>query len=408
MKQLIKTIKYIFYRFFPKRFLVIIIFSLLCCIFINNSVFAAITINPTNSTSNTLYAVYDIQTGMTQKQDLLANTFFSQCFNRYVKYNDTIFDEIIGWLENPNNGKNFYGTMEGGADYIDLIIYTPVAHSTNDTVFWSHGVFSFSLPSYKIEKNSAQITVFRYALATGGIYNIAPQDFYDLSYFFWCSRSKVFTYWRERYRDFKNENEFHNTLYSKLDALLSSAGNQTANNILSNIKSDTQNIKTNTQNINTNTETIKQNTANIEQNTQNIVQNTENINNNVSEIKDVIKDTNIDSNLPSNLPTDNTQDTTTSGVNNIFDFLKNAFTTGTAKDIVIPVPFTQKNFTIQANFLQNILSKTEFSWVYNIIQAFWWYVISVFIVKDISSKFTKIKGGDIENIQDNNIKEDML
>jgi len=81
---------------------------------------------------------------------------------------------------------------------------------------------------------------------------------------------------------------------------------------------------------------------------------------------------------------------------------------GAAKDIVIPVPFTSESFVIQANFLQEILAKTEFEWVANIIHLFWWYVISAFIVKDVSSKFTKIKSGNVENIQDTNIKEEML
>lgn len=89
-------------------------------------------------------------------------------------------------------------------------------------------------------------------------------------------------------------------------------------------------------------------------------------------------------------------------------FYKLLLLRGTAKDIVIPVPFTGKNFVINANFLQTILAKTEFEWVANIIQLFWWYVISVFIVKDVSGKFTKIKGGDVENIQNSNIKEEML
>lgn len=89
-------------------------------------------------------------------------------------------------------------------------------------------------------------------------------------------------------------------------------------------------------------------------------------------------------------------------------FYKLLLQVGTAKDIVIPVPFTGKNFVIKPNFLKTILAKTEFEWVYNIIQAFWWYVISAFIVKDVSSKFTKIKSGNVENIQDTNIKEEML
>lgn len=43
-----------------------------------------------------------------------------------------------------------------------------------------------------------------------------------------------------------------------------------------------------------------------------------------------------------------------------------------------------------------------------LITLFWWYLVSVFIVKDIYTKISKIKSGDIESIENTNIKEDIL
>lgn len=64
----------------------------------------------------------------------------------------------------------------------------------------------------------------------------------------------------------------------------------------------------------------------------------------------------------------------------------NAFTSGQAPDIVVPVPFTGKSFTIQANFLRDILNGSQFTFISNIIELFWWYIISKFIVQDIAKK----------------------
>lgn len=55
-----------------------------------------------------------------------------------------------------------------------------------------------------------------------------------------------------------------------------------------------------------------------------------------------------------------------------------------------------------------MLSNNGANWIITIIQAFWWYIISRFIIKDIMRKIRKIKQGNFESIQDTNIKEDML
>ena len=108
------------------------------------------------------------------------------------------------------------------------------------------------------------------------------------------------------------------------------------------------------------------------------------------------------------LPTDNTTDPTQNGVDNIFQTIYNSFTSGTAQDIVFPIPFTDKSIILQANYLYNVLQNNNASWVVMIIQAFWWYLISRFIIKDIMKKIRKIKQGNLDNIQNDNIKEDML
>lgn len=107
----------------------------------------------------------------------------------------------------------------------------------------------------------------------------------------------------------------------------------------------------------------------------------------------------------STLPSDTTQDITDSGFNNIFNTLYNTFTSGSAKDLVINIPFTNKSFVINA---QNVYGNANLGLIKTLIQTFWYFIISYFIVQDIGKKINKIKSGNIENIQEDNIKEDML
>lgn len=108
------------------------------------------------------------------------------------------------------------------------------------------------------------------------------------------------------------------------------------------------------------------------------------------------------------LPSDNTNDITADGLNGIFTTMYNAFCSGEAKDIVFPIPYTDKNITLSANYVRQMLSNSGASWVITIIEAFWWYLISRFIIKDVANKISKIKSGNIESIENSNIKEEML
>lgn len=129
--------------------------------------------------------------------------------------------------------------------------------------------------------------------------------------------------------------------------------------------------------------------------------------NNLQNINDSINNSDVDFSNDS-LPTDSTEDITAEGINGIFTSIYNAFCTGSAQDIVFPIPFTGKEITLSPNYVREMLNSSNANWVINFIEIFWWYIISRFIIKDISKKITKIKSGNIENIENDNIKEEML
>ena len=117
-----------------------------------------------------------------------------------------------------------------------------------------------------------------------------------------------------------------------------------------------------------------------------------------------LKNDNINTDI-SSLPQDNTQDITSDGFNNIFTQIYNTFTSGSAKDLVIAIPFTQKSFVIN---VANVYAGADLGFVKTLIQVFWYFAISYYIVKDVGRKINKIKSGDIENVETSNVKEDML
>lgn len=163
-----------------------------------------------------------------------------------------------------------------------------------------------------------------------------------------------------------------------------------------------------------NEDSNKQLLSDINKNQQQTTQAIDNLNNSQQETTNAINDLNntiTDDNIQNSsiyLPSDTSNDITQDGLNGIFTSIYNAFCTGQAQDIVFPIPFTNKNITLQANYLRQMLTNSGATWVITIIESFWWYLISRFIIKDISNKITKIKSGNIEDIENSNIKGDML
>lgn len=396
MKQLIKTIKYIFYRLVSKKMLITVILGLLLFILFNNKVSAVDGEYLTDgSTGQTMVPTQDMYHALEFQYNSAEVIFLSAFEKAYAEGRTDVVNSFVNYID-----QGYYVFYQYfSAARLVAFLYKPSSNPTFTTMTQAtYGTFAFSsLQSIEISKAENNMVWIAYSNGSLGNFFLDDTRAYDIPKYLYSHKTELLMQFYLKYK-FPNSSNSQN--YSNALSQIQTTLNQQSTYLQQNIQATqetTQAIQETTQAVNSATQAIQQTTEAVNSATNAINQQTE-----------VITDTNIDSNLPSNLPSDNTQDTTTSGINNIFDFLKNAFTTGTAKDIVIPIPFTNKNFTIQANFLQNILSKTDFAWVSNIINLFWWYVISVFIVKDISSKFTKIKGGDIENIQDNNIKEDML
>lgn len=130
------------------------------------------------------------------------------------------------------------------------------------------------------------------------------------------------------------------------------------------------------------------------------------IKNSTDSINKTITDSNVDDVPISDLPTDDTKDITQDGFNNLFNTIENLFTTGKSVDVVIKIPFTDKSFTINADTVYGDTSKLGA--VKSFIQAWYYFFISLFIVKDINKKINKIKSGNIENVQSDDIKADIL
>lgn len=151
-------------------------------------------------------------------------------------------------------------------------------------------------------------------------------------------------------------------------------------------------------------EDIKKGISDVKTSIDNTNNKLDNVNSNLNNINQSITDdtVNVDS---STLPSDTTDDITSTGFDNIFQQLYTTFTSGSAQDLVITIPFTGKSFTINTS---NVYAGAELGLVKTLINIFWYFIISYFIVKDIGKKINKIKSGDIEHVQEDNIKEDLL
>lgn len=109
--------------------------------------------------------------------------------------------------------------------------------------------------------------------------------------------------------------------------------------------------------------------------------------------------------IQSGVITEDNEDITASGFNNIFNAFYNGIT-AEPTDIVLPIPYVNKNITINPNFLRDLLGDNNI--LIKLIESFYFFIVSLYIVKDIEKIIEKIKNGDIATSTDTNIKADML
>lgn len=133
--------------------------------------------------------------------------------------------------------------------------------------------------------------------------------------------------------------------------------------------------------------------------------------NEISNSADKIND-NINNNDVSDVDTsgitnaDTTVDITQDGFNSIFNTLQTYFTSNNGGSLTITLPFVNKTITIsKATVFGNF---KQLSIIENFSSLVWYFVISLYIVKSIQKMINKIKGGNLEDVVDNNVKADIL
>ena len=103
---------------------------------------------------------------------------------------------------------------------------------------------------------------------------------------------------------------------------------------------------------------------------------------------------------------DTTVDITQDGFNSIFTTLQTYFTSNNGGSMVLNIPFTNKSITISKSTVYGHFK--QLSTVENLASLVWYFVISLYIVKQVQKMINKIKSGNLEDVVDNNIKADIL
>lgn len=103
---------------------------------------------------------------------------------------------------------------------------------------------------------------------------------------------------------------------------------------------------------------------------------------------------------------DTTVDITQDGFNSIFTTLQTYFTSNNGGSMVLNIPFTNKSITISKATVYGHFK--QLSTVENLASLAWYFVISLYIVKQVQKMINKIKSGNLEDVVDNNIKADIL
>lgn len=103
---------------------------------------------------------------------------------------------------------------------------------------------------------------------------------------------------------------------------------------------------------------------------------------------------------------DTTVDITQDGFNSIFTTLQTYFTSNNGGSMVLNIPFTNKSITISKSTVYGNFK--QLSTIENLASLVWYFVISLYIVKQVQKMINKIKSGNLEDVVDNNIKADIL
>lgn len=128
----------------------------------------------------------------------------------------------------------------------------------------------------------------------------------------------------------------------------------------------------------------------------------------IQETQNTINDSNVDNTIVDSLPESNINDVTADGLNTIFSDVMDALVNPIVENIRVKVPFTNKYFEISSELVYGSNNSYVPEWIRTVVSMFWYYILSVYIVKDIAKIIDNLKNGRFEGVASTNIKEDML
>lgn len=330
------------------------------------------------------------------KLDASFLTFFNSAVSAYINNNATVID-IFNKLK---GGYYFYcsdflRSSDGSRDYMTarLYLYTDGDVGPKMRTINLNG----KLYSY-IYRNMNTSTSYSYNVriyldnSQLSIGQVSPVDSYVVPSNIYKLQPKSFSIFQQFIQNY-NENlenvDLLNDIYSQVEQAKQSLSRseiqlQEITDILNNMKID-----------------ISREYAEQSEQTRNqIQQSTTDINNNINnnDVSDV--DTSGITNA------DTTVDITQDGFNSIFNTLQTYFTSNNGGSLTITLPFVNKTITIsKATVFGNF---KQLSIIENFASLAWYFVISLYIVKSIQKMINKIKGGNLEDVVDNNVKADIL
>ncbi len=330
------------------------------------------------------------------KLDASFLTFFNSAVSAYINNNATVID-VFNKLK---GGYYFYcsdflRSSDGSRDYMTarLYLYTDGDVGPKMRTINLNG----KLYSY-IYRNMNTSTSYSYNVriyldnSQFQIGQVAPVDVYVVPSNIYKSQPKSFSIFQQFIQNY-NENlenvDLLNDIYSQIEQAKQSLSRSEIQ--LQEITDIIRNM-----NIDINRELSEQS----EQTRNQIKQSTIDINNNINnnDVSDV--DTSGITNA------DTTVDITQDGFNSIFNTLQTYFTSNNGGSLTITLPFVNKTITIsKATVFGNF---KQLSIIENFASLAWYFVISLYIVKSIQKMINKIKGGNLEDVVDNNVKADIL
>lgn len=132
------------------------------------------------------------------------------------------------------------------------------------------------------------------------------------------------------------------------------------------------------------------------------------ITNSINDVNNTLTDTATDDSQV-DFVSESNQDLTSGFFTSLLTKFQTAFSNRSPNSVSFPIPFTNKSINFSSWYVRTMVeNNSAFSVIVDLATAFWWFVLSYYIILDIYKKINALKSGDITNIENDNITTDLL